>query len=96
VYDFTTSLGKIARLKVIVFIFDLLFSIGCALSFFSFLIGYNSGEIRTVLLLFTVAGFTAYLCSVHKVFARMFDKMLRFVRRCVKKLSKRLKNRKKS
>ena len=79
------------RNKILGFVFDFLLLIIYALSFFSLLIGYNSGQIRVLLLLFTLAGFLLYILSIHKIFVHAFDKLLRLVRRGVKKLAKILK-----
>ena len=95
-YDFVTSLYKLLRSKVLGFVFDFLLMVFCALSFFSFLIGYNSGQIRVLLCVLSLIGFGVYLSTVHRVFARVFDKSLRFLRRRTKKFAKSLKISKKS
>ena len=95
VYDFVTSLGKIIRLSAAVFLLDFLMMVFFALSFFSLLIGYNSGQIRVLLLAATAAAMTAYMLTVHRAFAQLFDKSIKFFRRKVKKLAKALKKCKK-
>ena len=96
VYDFVTAFGKALRLGIVQFLLDVLMMSAFAFSFFSLLIGYNKGQIRSLLLVASLIGFVLYICTVHRVLERVFDKILKFFHKRVKKLTNSLKNCKKS
>ncbi|MBR1531883.1 MAG: hypothetical protein IJ643_07485, partial [Eubacterium sp.] len=84
-YDVVTLLGKILRLKMIVFILDVLMMAVFALSFFSLLIGYNGGQIRALFLIVFAAGFLVYICTVHRALVQVFAKVTKLFHKSLKK-----------
>lgn len=88
VYDVVTLLGKIFRLRVVVFFLDVIMMVLFALSFFSLLIGYNEGQIRILYLAVSVAGLVAYMFSIHKILVQVFEKITKVIKNSAKTLKK--------
>jgi len=91
-YDAVTVLGKLLYFRAVAFVLDFLMMCAFALSFFSLLIAYNSGEIRVLYLLFCLSALTLYLLTVHKLVSALFSKLYRggahFARFLYKKIKK--------
>ncbi|MBE6742301.1 MAG: hypothetical protein E7570_08390 [Ruminococcaceae bacterium] len=78
---------RIIRNRVFVFIADIVFMIICAFSFFSFLIGFNGGEMRFILLAVSVASCSLYLALFHR-FAKFSTARLKRVKKRRKRSEK--------
>ena len=82
--------------KAVTFIVDFVFMLICALLFVCCLIGFNNGQIRAMFLLISGASLVLYLMTIHRPISRVHNKIASAVRRILKKISKKLKNSKKS
>ena len=58
---------KIIKNRIFVFFADILFMVVSAFLFFSFLIGFSSGEIRVIYVAFCLSSFLLYLALFHKI-----------------------------
>lgn len=82
--------------KAVAFIVDFIFMLICALLFVCCLIGFNNGRIRVMLFAISLASLAVYLMTLHKPISSIYNKIALAVRRIVRKISKKLKNSKKS